>query len=81
MTCPLKRQSRKLLGAAVVGERATELIHIPQAVIKYGGTVEDLQHMVFNVPTLSALFRQTANQFKSPAAPPRRGQAVDQRDA
>ena len=75
------RQSRKLLGAAVVGERATELIHIPQAVIKYGGTVEDLQHMVFNVPTLSALFRQTANQFKSPATPPRRAQAVDQRDA
>ena len=62
------RQSHKLLGAAVVGERATELIHIPQAVIKYGGTIKDLQHMVFNVPTLSALFRQTANQFKSPAA-------------
>ena len=57
------KTSGKLLGAAVVGTQATELVHFPQAVIKYGGTVADLQRFVFNVPTLSALFRQAAERM------------------
>ena len=58
------RSDGRLLGAAVVGTQATELVHFAQAVIKYGGTVTDLQRFVFNVPTLSALFRQAAETME-----------------
>ena len=54
------RTSGKLLGATIVGNQATELIHFAMAVIKYGGTVTDLIHFVFNLPSLSALYRQAA---------------------
>ena len=33
-------ETRRLLGAHIIGEGATELIHIGQAVINLGGTVE-----------------------------------------
>ncbi len=54
------RSSGKLLGATIVGNQATELIHFALAVIKYGGTAEDLTRFVFNLPSLSALYRQAA---------------------
>jgi NAD(P) transhydrogenase len=54
------RETRKLLGATIIGNQATELIHFAMAVIKYGGTVTDLIHFVFNLPSLSALYRQAA---------------------
>lgn len=54
------RASGKLLGATIVGAQATELIHFAMAVIKYGGSVEDLTRFVFNLPSLSALYRQAA---------------------
>lgn len=54
------RKSKKLLGASIVGSQATELIHFALAVIKYGGTLDDLIHFVFNLPTLSALYRQAS---------------------
>ncbi len=54
------RASGKLLGATIVGNQATELIHFALAVIKYGGTAEDLTRFVFNLPSLSALYRQAA---------------------
>jgi NAD(P) transhydrogenase len=54
------RETKKLLGATIIGNQATELIHFAMAVIKYGGTVTDLIHFVFNLPSLSALYRQAA---------------------
>ncbi|HFD86593.1 MAG TPA: FAD-binding protein [Gammaproteobacteria bacterium] len=54
------RNSGKLLGATIVGNQATELIHFALAVIKYGGSVDDLTRFVFNLPSLSALYRQAA---------------------
>jgi len=54
------RKTKKLLGATIVGNQATELIHFAMAVIKYDGTVTDLIHFVFNLPSLSALYRQAA---------------------
>ena len=54
------RKSKKLLGATIIGNQATELIHFALAVIKYGGTLDDLIHFVFNLPTLSALYRQAS---------------------
>ena len=34
------RESRKLLGVHVIGESATEIIHIGQAVMALGGTID-----------------------------------------
>lgn len=51
------RDSRKLLGAHIIGEGATELIHIGQAVINLGGTVEFFVHNTFNYPTLAEAYK------------------------
>jgi len=45
--------TRRLLGAHIVGEGATELIHIGQAVINLGGTVDFFVENTFNYPTLA----------------------------
>ena len=42
----------KLLGVHVLGQRATEIIHIGQAVLFYGGSVEYFRDTIFNYPTL-----------------------------
>jgi NAD(P) transhydrogenase len=44
----------------VVGERATELVHIGQCAIHLGGTVDVFIDMVFNYPTLSDSFKYAA---------------------
>jgi len=49
-----------LLGVHIVGESASELIHIGQLVISYGGVVEDLVRNVFNYPTLAECYRMAA---------------------
>lgn len=54
------RESRRLLGATVIGAQATELIHYAAAVIHYGGTIDELITFVFNLPTLSVLYKQAA---------------------
>ncbi len=57
--------SHRLLGASVVGNQATELIHFAMAVIEYGGTIDDISHFVFNLPSLSALFRQATTNMRN----------------
>ncbi len=54
------RNTRKLLGVHVIGERASELVHIGQAVIHLGGTVDVFIDMVFNYPTLSDSYKYAA---------------------
>jgi len=54
------RRSRKLLGVHVIGERATELVHIGQAVIHLGGTVDAFIEMVFNFPSLAEAYKYAA---------------------
>ncbi len=49
--------SRKLLGAHIVGEGATELIHIGQAVINLNGTVDYFVENPFNFPTLAEAYK------------------------
>ena len=49
--------SRRLLGAHIVGEGATELIHIGQAVINLNGTVEYFVNNSFNYPTLAEAYK------------------------
>jgi NAD(P) transhydrogenase len=54
------RNTRKLLGVHVIGQRATEIIHIGQAVLYYGGTIEYFRDTVFNYPTLAEAYKVAA---------------------
>jgi NAD(P) transhydrogenase len=50
----------KLLGVHVFGTGATEIVHIGQAVMGCGGTVDYLIDAVFNYPTLSEAYKVAA---------------------
>src|SRR4029079_5153863 len=54
------KTTRKLLGCHCIGERASELVHVGQAVLALRGTVETLIELVFNYPTLSELYKYAA---------------------
>jgi len=50
----------RLLGVHIIGERASELIHVGQAVIAYSGTIEYFIDNVVNYPTLSEAYKVAA---------------------
>lgn len=54
------RETLQLLGVHIIGERATELIYVGQAVIAYGGTIEYFIDNVVNYPTLSEAYKIAA---------------------
>ncbi len=56
----VNRENNKLLGVHAIGTGATELIHIGQAVIAMGGTVDYLVDSVFNYPTLAECYKIAA---------------------
>ena len=49
-------ETRKLLGVHIIGEGATELIHIGQAVLNLNGPVEYFVENTFNYPTLAEAY-------------------------
>ena len=53
-------KDHRLLGAHIVGEGATELIHIGQAVIAHNGTLEYFVGAVFNYPTFAEAYKIAA---------------------
>jgi NAD(P) transhydrogenase len=53
-------EDRTLLGVHVLGTGATELVHIGQAVMGNGGTVDYLVDAVFNYPTLAESYKVAA---------------------
>jgi len=53
-------ETRALLGVHVFGTNATELVHIGQAVMGCGGTVDYLVDTVFNYPTLAESYKVAA---------------------
>ncbi|GAA1007001.1 NAD(P)(+) transhydrogenase [Acrocarpospora pleiomorpha] len=53
-------EDRSLLGVHVFGTGATELIHIGQAVMGCGGTIDYLVDAVFNYPTLAESYKVAA---------------------
>jgi NAD(P) transhydrogenase len=53
-------RNEKLLGVHIVGEQASELIHIGQLVMNLNGTVRDLVTNVFNYPTLAECYKLAA---------------------
>jgi len=55
-----RRDNRKLIGLHIIGESATELIHVGMVVLEMDGTVDSFIDMVFNYPTLSELYKYAA---------------------
>jgi NAD(P) transhydrogenase len=53
-------RDRSILGVHIFGTAATELVHIGQAVMGCGGTVDYLVNTVFNYPTLSEAYKVAA---------------------
>lgn len=51
---------RRLLGVHIIGADATELIHIGQAALVLGGTVDYFVENVFNYPTLAEAYKVAA---------------------
>src|ERR671923_1720339 len=53
-------ETRGLLGVHVIGEGATELVHIGQAVMAHGGKLDYFVDNVFNYPTLAECYKVAA---------------------
>ena len=51
---------RKLLGVHAIGANATEVVHVGQAVMGLGGTIDFLVESVFNYPTLAEAYKVAA---------------------
>ncbi len=56
----ISTEDGRLLGVHVFGTAATELVHIGQAVMGCGGTVDYLVDAVFNYPTMSEAYKVAA---------------------
>ncbi len=54
------RETREILGVHIIGEGATEILHIGQAVLILKGTVEYFVNTVFNYPTLAECYKAAA---------------------
>jgi NAD(P) transhydrogenase len=54
------RDTRKVLGVHIIGEGAAELVHIGQAVMILGGTIDYFIDTVFNYPTLAECYKAAA---------------------
>lgn len=53
-------KTRELLSIHIIGEGASELVHIGQAVLAYNGKVDYFVHTVFNYPTLAECYKVAA---------------------
>jgi len=66
--------TRELLGVHIIGEGATELVHIGQAVMALGGKLDYFIDAVFNYPTLAECYKVAAlaalNRFPAIACAP-----------
>jgi NAD(P) transhydrogenase len=56
----VSQDDRTLLGVHVIGTGATEVVHIGQAAMGLGGTVDYLVNTVFNYPTLAESYKVAA---------------------
>jgi NAD(P) transhydrogenase len=66
------KKTRRLLGVHIVGEGATELVHIGQAVLNLKGTIDYFMENTFNYPTLAEAYKVASldawNRAFAPAA-------------
>lgn len=66
----VERSTRRVVGVHVIGERATELVHIGQSVIQLRGTVDVFIDMVFNYPSLAESYKYAAYHVLGQLAKP-----------
>ena len=55
-----RREDRELLGVHIIGEGATELIHVGMMVLELREKIDRFIDLVFNFPTLSEMFKYAA---------------------
>lgn len=55
-----RRDDRTLLGVHILGEIASELIHIGQSALHHGDAIDRFLDMTFNVPTYSEAYKYAA---------------------
>jgi NAD(P) transhydrogenase len=55
-----RASDRQLIGAHILGEEATELIHIAQAVLHKGATIDEFIDTTFNFPTRADAYKYAA---------------------
>ena len=56
----MDRQSRAILGVHIIGESASELVHVGQMAMICQATVDVLAATVFNYPTLAQCYKTAA---------------------
>jgi NAD(P) transhydrogenase len=60
LTLICERGSARVLGVQVLGEGATELVHLGQAAIATGATADFFTEQIFNFPTMTEAYRIAA---------------------
>ena len=55
-----RRDDRRLLGVQIIGEGATELVHLGAAWLESGATLDQIANSVFNYPSLAEAYRVAA---------------------
>jgi NAD(P) transhydrogenase len=53
-------EDQRLLGVHVIGENASELVHVGQCCLQLGGTIDFFIQTVFNYPTLGEAYKYAA---------------------
>jgi NAD(P) transhydrogenase len=53
-------ETRQLLSVHIIGEGASELVHIGQSVMAFGGKIDYFINTVFNYPTLAECYKVAA---------------------
>jgi len=53
-------ETRRLLGVHIIGEGASELIHVGQAVLSFNRKIDYFIETVFNYPTLAECYKVAA---------------------
>lgn len=55
-----ERSDKKLLGVHVIGDNASEIVHLGMMTMQFSGTIEAFISSVFNYPTLSEIYKYAA---------------------
>ncbi len=74
-------ETLKVLGVHAIGEQATEIIHIGQAVMSLGATIEYFRDTVFNYPTFAEAYKVAALDGLNKLSRPPRGVPKSAADA
>lgn len=64
------RETRRFLAVHIIGSAATELVHIGQAVLAFGGTIDYFVDNVFNYPTFAECYKVAALDGYNKIGPP-----------